>query len=84
MLEQRLLLRNPFIPLIFRIVVLTFSAAALGIAATIYESVQSANADSDPTNNCATRASTYMALVVGSVAVPYIGYVTWDEYTAKP
>lgn len=25
-----------------------------------------------------------MALIVGSIAIPYIGYVTWDEYTAKP
>jgi len=28
--------------------------------------------------------STTMAIVVDVVAIPYIGYVTWDEYTGKP
>ncbi|QIX00241.1 hypothetical protein AMS68_005758 [Peltaster fructicola] len=80
----RLILKNAFVPLIFRIVVLSFTAAALGIAATIYRAINSVNSDADPNNNCSTRASTDMALIVGSIAVPYIGYVTWDEYTAKP
>jgi hypothetical protein len=30
------------------------------------------------------RASTYMAIIVGSIAIPYVGYVTWDEYMSKP
>ncbi|KAF2771974.1 hypothetical protein EJ03DRAFT_12202 [Teratosphaeria nubilosa] len=25
-----------------------------------------------------------MALVVGGIAIPYLGYVTWDEYTSRP
>ena len=25
-----------------------------------------------------------MAVVVDVVAIPYIGYITWDEYTGKP
>ena len=25
-----------------------------------------------------------MAIVVDVVAMPYIGYITWDEYTGKP
>ncbi len=25
-----------------------------------------------------------MAIVVDTVAIPYIGYMTWDEYTGKP
>jgi hypothetical protein len=28
--------------------------------------------------------STIIAIVVDVVAVPYIGYVTWDEYRGKP
>ena len=68
----------------FRITVLSFSAAALGIAATIREQVVKVNSDADPVNQCAARASTYMALVVGSIAIPYVGYVTWDEYMSKP
>ncbi|KAK5112209.1 hypothetical protein LTR62_004370 [Meristemomyces frigidus] len=80
----RLLLKNPFVPLAFRLTVLTFSAAALGIAGTIMEVVFKVNHDNDPNNQCAMRASTYMAVCVGSIAIPYLGYVTWDEYMSKP
>jgi hypothetical protein len=83
-LHQRLLLKNPFIPLAFRLTVLAFSAASLGIAATIYQAVYTVNHDNSANNNCATRASTYMAICVGTVAIPYLGYVTWDEYMSKP
>jgi len=80
----RLLLKNPFIPLAFRLTVLAFSAAGVSIAAIIYEKVHRVNTDANQSNNCAPRASTYMAIIVGSVAIPYLGYVTWDEYMSKP
>lgn len=79
-----MLLKNPFVPLFFRVTVLTFSAGALGIAASIYTAVQKVNVDADPNNQCASRASTFMAISVGCFALPYIGYVTWDEYMSKP
>ena len=78
------MLKNPFVPLFFRVAVFAFSAAALGLGASIFVSVDNANRDADPDNQCATRASTYMAIVVGTIALPYIGYVTWDEYMSKP
>lgn len=80
----RLLLKNPFVPLVFRIIIMAFMCAALGIAATIRERVNQVNSDADPSNQCASRASTYMAIVIGSVAIPYVSYVTWDEYMSKP
>lgn len=80
----RLLLKNPFIPLVFRLIVLAFSGASLGIAALLYEGIHRVNHDPNPSNQCAPRASTYMAIVVGTCAVPYICYVTWDEYMSKP
>lgn len=80
----RLLLKNPFVPLIFRLTVLAFSCAALGIAATILQSVGQVNRDNDPENQCAPRASTYMGIIVPTVAIPYVAYVTWDEYMSKP
>ncbi|OQN97861.1 hypothetical protein B0A48_16171 [Cryoendolithus antarcticus] len=80
----RLLLKNPFIPLLFRLTCLAFAGASLGLAGTIYRAVYNVNHDAIADNQCATRASTYMALIVGAVAVPYIGYVTWDEYMSKP
>lgn len=79
-----MLLKNPFIPLAFRLTVLAFSAAGVSIAAIIYEKVHRVNTDANQSNNCAPRASTYMAIIVGSVAIPYLGYVTWDEYMSKP
>ncbi|KAK3056803.1 hypothetical protein LTR09_002596 [Extremus antarcticus] len=80
----RLLLKNPFVPLVFRVTVLGFSAAALGLGAAIFVNVKEVNKDANPNNQCATRASTYMAIIVGTVALPYSAYVTWDEYMSKP
>ena len=81
---QRLLLKNPYVPLFFRAAILVFSAAALANAASIYVRVRRVNADADPNNQCSGRASTYMAIIVGCIALPYLGYVTWDEYMNKP
>jgi len=50
----------------------------------MFEKIQAVNTDNDPNNQCAPRASTYMAIVVGCVAIPYTLYVTWDEYMSKP
>jgi hypothetical protein len=80
----RLLLKNAFVPLVFRLTVMAFSCAALGIASTILQAVQSNNQDRDPNNQCAPRASTYMGIIVPTIAIPYIAYVTWDEYTSRP
>lgn len=63
---------------------LTFSATALGLAGRIYTNVKQVNNDGDLVNQCNDRASTNMAIVVGSIAIPYLGYVTWDEYMSKP
>lgn len=81
---QRILLKNAYMPMVFRLTVLAFSIAGLAVAANIYRNIKNVNRDADPGNQCATRASTYMAISVGSVAVPYICYVTWDEYMSKP
>jgi hypothetical protein len=67
---------HPLIPLIFRLIVLATSTIALGISASIHHL----------TNKYAYRQnpSTTMAIVVDVVAIPYILYITWDEYTGKP
>lgn len=79
----RLLLKNPFVPLVFRLTVLAFSCAALGISSKIFAAIYAINHDHNP-DQCTPRASTYMAIVVDTIAIPYIGYVTWDEYMSKP
>ncbi|KAI5229185.1 hypothetical protein E4T42_05006 [Aureobasidium subglaciale] len=79
---KRIILKNPFVPLVFRLLVLTFTVAALGLGARVFHE---ANAVYRQGNGpCTKRASTYMAIILDSIAVPYIGYITWDEYLSKP
>lgn len=73
---QHNLLMHPFVPLLFRITVLTTSAIALGISGSVHHL-------SDK-YTYSQNASTTMAIVVDVVAIPYILYITWDEYTGKP
>jgi hypothetical protein len=67
---------HPLVPLAFRVVVLTTSTLALGLASSIYHLSHYSAFPQNP--------STIMAIVVDVVAIPYIGYITWDEYTGKP
>lgn len=78
---QRTVLKNPFIPLVFRLLVLTFTLCALGLGARVYQESRKVHTEN---GGCVQRASTYMAIAIDSIAVPYIGYVTWDEYMSKP
>jgi hypothetical protein len=75
-LSQRLILMHPLVPLIFRFIVLGTSAIALGLSGSIYNRSRQGGIAQNP--------STVMAIVVDVVAMPYIGYITWDEYTGKP
>jgi len=72
------MLKNPFVPLVFRLITVIFTLTALGLGVRIYR-----RTDNAP-QPCSQRASTYIAVIVDSIAVPYILYVTWDEYTSKP
>lgn len=67
---------HPLVPLIFRITVLATSCIALGLSSSIFYLSRKYFYDQNP--------STIMAIVVDVVAIPYIIYVTWDEYTGKP
>lgn len=95
--RQRILLRNPFIPLIVRLLVLSFVLAALGLGAYIYRFSAALNASPDlrasasptpgattPSYICRQQPSTYMAFIVCALAVLYLLYITWDEYFSKP
>ncbi|KAF2151815.1 hypothetical protein K461DRAFT_313624 [Myriangium duriaei CBS 260.36] len=74
------ILKNPFVPLLFRTITAAFTLAALGLSAQVYHQTRAANR----TESCRQRASTYIALAVDAVAIPYIIYITRDEYTSKP
>ncbi|KAH9221330.1 hypothetical protein DL95DRAFT_328020 [Leptodontidium sp. 2 PMI_412] len=73
---QRALLLHPLVPLVFRVTVLTTSIVALAISSSVH------NLSNKYTY--AQNASTTMAIVVDVVAIPYILYITYDEYTGKP
>lgn len=73
-----LVMRHSLSPLLFRLVVMVTSILALGIAGRIYVLEDNDGRDS------AERTQSVVAIVVDCVAVPYIGYMIWDEYTGKP
>lgn len=73
------LLRHPMAPLIFRLTVLITTIAALVVAVNMFKR------ERDPETYTAYETSqSIVAIIIDSVAVPYIMYMTWDEYTGKP
>ena len=74
---QNTILKNPVIPLVFRSIVWVFSLVALGLAGSIYHRTRNIGILSN-------TPSTYMAIVVDAIALIYILYITYDEYTGKP
>lgn len=75
---QRTVLRNPIVPMIIRMNVWLFSAVALALACSIHHIT-----DKNPRDISATP-STNMAIVVDAVALVYLLYITYDEYSGKP
>ncbi|KAH0558489.1 hypothetical protein GP486_004853 [Trichoglossum hirsutum] len=73
---QRTLLRNPIIPLVFRLIIWFFSLVALALGGSIFHISQM--------EGLSQRPSTLMAIVVDIIALVYILYITYDEYTGKP
>ncbi|KAI1345039.1 hypothetical protein F5Y15DRAFT_364612 [Xylariaceae sp. FL0016] len=74
-------LRHPIAPLIFRLVVLITTVAALAVAGNIFQRGRDPNL---PSNNTAETSQALVAIVIDVIAIPYILYMTWDEYTGKP
>ncbi|KAF2970851.1 hypothetical protein GQX73_g2710 [Xylaria multiplex] len=74
-------LRHPIAPLIFRLIVLITTISALALATVIYRR------ERDPkiaTGSQTETSQAIVAIVIDSIAIPYILYMTWDEYTGKP
>ncbi|UPK97399.1 hypothetical protein LCI18_008334 [Fusarium solani-melongenae] len=70
--------RHSLAPLMFRLTVMVTSIIALSIAARIHKLE---DVDSSGT---AEETQSVVAVAVDCVAIPYIGYMIWDEYTGKP
>lgn len=84
---QNTILRNPMIPLAFRSIVWVFSLIALALACSIVRQTH----NQQPTSTgfpegiqLSNTPSTKMAIAVDAVALIYILYITYDEYTGKP
>ncbi|KAK7432683.1 hypothetical protein QQZ08_000893 [Neonectria magnoliae] len=73
-----MVIRHSLSPLVFRLTVMVTSMVALGIAARIH---QIEDVDS---NDTAEETQSIVAVAVDCVAIPYLGYMIWDEYTGKP
>jgi hypothetical protein len=88
------ILTHPFVPLAFRLTVLLTSTVALALGARIFEDerrLPGLSADTDEKfsliraiNSGAEITQAIVAIAIDCVAIPYIGYMTWDEYTGKP
>ena len=64
------------IPLVLRSIVWTFSVVALALGSSIRHLTDHQKAHNTP--------STDMAIIVDAVALVYLLYITYDEYTGKP
>jgi hypothetical protein len=73
---QRILMKNPVIPLLVRLTVLVFSIQALGLAGSIFHRTGQ--------NGCDRGSSTWLAIIIDVVAIVYTVYITYDEYTSRP
>ncbi|KAF4126867.1 hypothetical protein GMORB2_0604 [Geosmithia morbida] len=72
-------LRHPLAPLAFRLVVMVTSITALAIAGRIFLLL-----DRGGGGPSVERSQSITAIVVDCVAVPYLGYMIYDEYTGQP
>ncbi|KAL8691213.1 MAG: hypothetical protein Q9218_003509 [Villophora microphyllina] len=93
---QRKIIRSPTIPLVLRSIVWIFSVVALAVAASIHHhtdhpSIPPKTKDLASTDTSSTEvsrkknlASTEMAIAVDAVALVYLLYITYDEYSGKP
>ncbi|RDW76691.1 phospholipase D regulator [Aspergillus mulundensis] len=70
------LLQSPIVPLVVRLTVWAFSLTALALGSSIQRLSNDFPRPQGP--------SALMAIIVDAVALIYLVYITWDEYTAKP
>ncbi|KAJ5771307.1 uncharacterized protein N7511_003358 [Penicillium nucicola] len=70
------LLRSPMVPMLLRLTVWCFSLSALALGGSIQHMANSGHHPQGP--------SALMAIIVDAVALVYLVYITFDEYTSKP
>jgi hypothetical protein len=70
------LLKSPIVPMVLRLTVWCFSLSALALGGSIQHIANSFHRPQGP--------SALMAIIVDAVALVYLIYITFDEYTSKP
>jgi hypothetical protein len=70
------LLKSPVVPMILRLTVWCFSLSALALGGSIQRIADGLHRPQGP--------SALMAIIVDAVALVYLVYITFDEYTSKP
>jgi len=94
------IMRNPFVPLAFRAIVILFAILAMSLGASIFhENNIILNCNKQPAgqrnSDCARQIgqkpltygqspSALLAIIVDAVAIIYSLYITYDEYFSKP
>ncbi|CEP62529.1 phospholipase D regulator LALA0_S05e07668g [Lachancea lanzarotensis] len=79
---RKLMLDNQYLPLGFRMSIVILSIIALGLAIRIF---QNSNSRVEVIgNSIPQQASTVMAICVNSIAVLYLFYISYDEFSGKP
>lgn len=76
---QRTVLHSPGIPLVFRTIVWCFSLVALALGSSIHN-----RANDSEAGRLVSIPSPNMAIIVDAIALVYIFYITYDEYSGKP
>ncbi|KAM3159538.1 hypothetical protein ACU8KH_05623 [Lachancea thermotolerans] len=79
---RKLLLDSQYLPLSFRMFIVILSAIALGLAIRIFQNSKGELEFSG--SSVPQQASTIMAICVNSIAVLYLFYIAYDEFSGKP
>ena len=74
---QRTILRSPIVPMVIRMIVCGFSAIALALAGSIHHIT-------NKSKTVGQTPSTNMAIIIDAVAIVYLFYIAYDEYSGKP
>lgn len=86
---ERLFLYNNYIPLIFRICIFIFSIISLALSSSIFRNSKGqyqllGSSKLTLTSSLNQQPSTIMAICVQTVALVYLVYIAYDEFSSKP
>lgn len=82
---KRIFLYNNYVPLFFRVLLISLCVIALAISARIFHtSTRQYDTGPNLTSEISQQPSTIMAICVQTIALVYLGYIAYDEFKSKP